>query len=57
MTKMSREAREKLLERIYKQQLRSSGRLPCAEQQRAMERKAALIAERARRKTKMKKKG
>ncbi len=54
---MSREAREKLLERIYKQQLRSSGRLPCAEQQRAMERKAALIAERARRKTKMKKKG
>jgi len=52
---MSREARTKLLERIYKQQLRSSGRLPSGKQQRVMEQKADVIAERAQRK--MKKKG
>ncbi len=47
---MSREAREKLLERIYKQQLRTSGRLPSSAQKRVMEQKADRVAERAERK-------
>ncbi len=47
---MSREAREKLVERIYKQQLRASGRLPNSAQKRVMEQKAARVAERTERK-------
>ncbi|VAW37814.1 hypothetical protein MNBD_DELTA02-731 [hydrothermal vent metagenome] len=47
---MSREAREKLLGRIYRQRLRSSGRLPSPEEKREMERRAAKTAERAERK-------
>jgi len=34
---MSREAREKLLERVYKQHLKSSGRLPGDKEKRARE--------------------
>lgn len=49
---MSREAREKLLGRIYKEHLKSAGRLPSVKEKRVMEQKAAKTAERAEKKRK-----
>jgi hypothetical protein len=47
---MSREAREKLVARMYKQQLKSTGKLPSGREKRVIERKAAQAAQRAERK-------
>jgi DNA-binding transcriptional regulator YhcF (GntR family) len=49
---MSRQAREKLVERIYKQRLKSDGRLPSVKERRAIEQKVAKVVERAERRKK-----